>query len=133
MKFKNYFSKDLFLCIRGNVRTFSHLNSDGSTYVSRPVVKINEMMMLNNVLDRYAKRVCFTVGLEHITMDFCHNLESAAKKCKGGVPVEAKVVDSKNGLDLTMKTRDLRVDARKFLPILSAFPGVDNVHPEAAS
>ena len=130
LKFKNYFAKDLFLCIRGNVRQFSHTNPDGTSYTSRPIVKINEMLMLNNVLDRYAKLVCFTIGLEAITPEFCRSLESAAKKCKGKVPVQAKVHDSKNNLDLTMKSHDLRVDARKFMTVLSSLPGVNEVHPE---
>ena len=129
LKFKNYFQKDLFVYMKGRVTQFSRLNPDGTEYKSRPKVTINEMMMLSQVLDKYTKLIRFNIYLNHITMPFCKELKALADKHKGKVPLEAQIIDLEHNLTLTMKTRDMRVDPREFLPILSSLPNVSDVKP----
>jgi hypothetical protein len=92
-------------------------------------VTINEMMMLSQVLDKYTKLIRFNIYLNHITMPFCKELKALADKHKGRVPLEAQIIDLEHNLTLTMKTRDMRVDPREFLPILSSLPNVSDVKP----
>jgi hypothetical protein len=62
-------------------------------------------------------------------MPFCKELKALAEKHKGNIPMEAKIIDLEHDLSLTMKSRDLRVDPKEFLPILSQMPGVSEVKP----
>ena len=129
LKYKNYFQKDLFIYMKGRVSQFSRMNPDGSMYTSRPKVTITEMMMLSEVLPKYTKLIKFTVRLGSISMPFCKELKALAEKHKGNIPMEAKIIDLEHDLSLTMKSRDLRVDPKEFLPILSQMPGVSEVKP----
>ena len=130
LKFRNYFQKDLFVYIKGNVRQFNKTNPDGTTSIGKPVLKITEMMMLAEVLDKNAKGIKFFVNLHDITHDFCTKLEALAKKHPGKAALEAQVVyaaDEEHTLTLTMKSQKLRVSAREALPLLEQLPGVYNV------
>ena len=133
LKYKNYFQKDLFIYMKGRVSQFSRMNPDGTVFTGRPKVTITEMMMLSDVLERYTKLIKFTVRLNNISIPFCKELKAMADKHKGNVPLEALIVDYEHELTLTMRSRDLRVGAKAFLPILSNMPGVSDVKPVMTS
>jgi hypothetical protein len=87
------------------------------------------MMMLSEVLPKYTKLIRFTVRLGSISMPFCKELKALAEEHKGDVPLEAKIIDLEHDLSLTMKSRDLRISPKEFLPLLSQMPGVSEVKP----
>ncbi|MBR3414047.1 MAG: DNA polymerase III subunit alpha [Bacteroidales bacterium] len=131
LKFKNYFEKDLFVYIKGTVKQNSRINPDGTKTVFSTYFKVLSMEMLIDVMDKKSKSVNFTINLDHITRDFCVDLDKLAHKYKGKVPLEALVCDKVHNLTLTMKSPHLRVNAREFLPLLEKMNGVCDVRPVA--
>ena len=59
-------------------------------------------------------------------------LQELAKKNKGKTPLEALVIDKKNNLSLTMKSRDLMVNPRKMMNALGTMKEVDDIKPVLA-
>lgn len=129
LKYKSYFQKDLFLFIKATVTQYSRPNPDGTIWTSRPSLKVSEMMTLSDVLEKFTRQINFSIKLEDITMPFCHDLKVLAEKCKGKVPIEAKVIDTANNLTLTMKSRDLRVAPREFMKEVDSLSQIYDVKP----
>ncbi len=132
LKYKSFFEKDSFVYIKGTLKQYSHLNPDGTVYTSKPKMKIIEMMLLSDLIEKKTRLVRFTVNLDSITMQFCKELQELAKKNKGKTPLEALVIDKKNNLSLTMKSRDLMVNPRKMMNALGAMKEVDDIKPVLA-
>jgi len=133
LKFKNFFVKDQFIYIQGSFRQFTRTLEDGSTYSSKPTLKISSIMLLSEVLDSKTKLIRFNIALNDITEPFCHQLQTLAKKHRGKVPMEALVTDPATGLSLTMKTRDLLVNPREMLQALNQLPSITNIKPLATA
>lgn len=129
LKIRNYFKSDSFLYIRGSVVQNIFTNKEGIETKAKPKVRISEIKLLSQVLGDNTRIIRFKIPLKSITSEFCHKLNEAAQKCKGNVPVEATVVDSKNNLTLTMRTRELMVDPKTFLPLLADIKDVEDVKP----
>ena len=129
LKYKSFFEKDSFVYIKGVVRQFSHLNPDGTLYTSRPKMKITEMMLLSDVLEKKTKLVQFSIHLNDITMQFCKDLQAIAKKNTGHTLLEARIIDSTSGLQLTMRSRDMKVNPAKIMKALETLHGVFDITP----
>ena len=129
LKFRNYFRPESFLFIRGSVIQNSYVTKDGESKKGRPRLRIFEIRLLSEVLEAYTKSINFKISLQSITPEFCKAIQEAAVKSKGRVPVEALVLDEVHNLSLVMKTRDLMVDPKKFLPLLSKIQGVREIRP----
>jgi DNA polymerase-3 subunit alpha len=129
LKYKSFFEKDSFVYIKGTLKQYSHPNPDGTIYTSKPKMKIIEMMLLSDLIEKKTRLVRFTVNLDSISMQFCRELQELAKKNKGKTPLEALVIDKKNNLSLTMKSRDLMVNPRKMMNALGAMKEVDDIKP----
>ena len=74
----------------------------------------------------------FTIHLDHITMPFCRELQALAKKYKGKTPLEARIVDRKNDLILTMRSREMMVNPRKMIAALDKMTEVQDITPVLA-
>ena len=129
LKYEKFFKKDLHLYVKAEIRQYSGYTKDGEPYKSKPTMKVYDIMVLGDVLDKNTQKVHFTIDLSYITHEFCVELDKLVKKNKGNVPLEALVIDSEHQLRLTMKSNTLKVNARKFMPILSQIPGVQDVKP----
>ena len=131
LKYENYFKKDLFVYIRGTVKQSSKVNPDGTVTIFKTYLRVTGMEMLINVIEKNTRKIKFSISLQNITHQFCVELGNLAKKHKGKVPVEALVVDNEHKLTLTMKSTNMRVNPRTFLPSLAALTGVYDVEPVA--
>ena len=129
LKYKSFFEKDSFVYIKGVVRQFSHTNPDGTLYTSRPKMKITEMMLLSDVLEKKTKIVQFSIHLNDITVQFCKDLQAIAKKNSGHTLLEARIIDSTSGLQLTMRSRDMKVNPAKIMKALETLHGVHDITP----
>ena len=129
LSFKSFFTNDTFVYCRAKVisRQYKDKSGNDRTYTS---IKILAMLYLGGVLDKFASHLCFKVNLEDIDETFCKNIEKIAKKHKGTVPLRATVVDIRDGLTLTMNTRDMRVKVREVIPLLEQVKGVYDIKPE---
>ena len=127
MTYKNYFEKDLFLYIRGYPKQNRYKDKDGVEKTGRIYIKLTQIMTLSKVLNQYTKLIRFKVQLNHITPEFCKDLEEIARKNKGNVPMEVEILDPAHNLNLTLRTRDLKVDPRSILPLLEKLPQVSDI------
>ena len=129
MKFGSFFKKDLHVYIKAAVRQYSGYNKDGSFYQSKPMLKVYDMMLLADALEKGTKLVRFSIKLSDINEEFCNELIALAKKNKGKTPMEALIVDPHSKLTLTMKSRQLLVSPRKMMASLEKVKGVFDVKP----
>ena len=129
LKYASFFQRDLHIYIKATVRQFTGRNRDGSPYLSKPQLKVSEMMLLDEALERNTKLIRFTINIGDITGDFCRRIDSLAHDNEGKVPIEAYVVDPEHNLTLTMRTRDLLVNPKKMLRALQQVPGVTDIKP----
>ena len=127
LKYKYYFQKDFFVYLCGNVKQSIHENPDGSIVKNRPKLRVNQMMLLTEVLEKNTKMLTFDVNLDSITMPFCKQLETLMKKHSGKVPIEARVIDEEQNISITMKTREKMVNIRDFLPEIEKLSEIYNI------
>ena len=125
LKYKSYFEKDLFLFVKGTYKQFSYTDKkDGSERLSRPNLKVSQMMALSEVLNLYTKVIHFQIDLSDITPEFCKELEKIIHRHKGKIPLEADILDPVQNLTLTLRSRNLCVDVHSILPYLDKMPEI---------
>ena len=127
--FKNFFTDNTFVYVVANVRTISYKDKKTGAEKSFTRMRISSMMLLSKVMDKYTQKLSFTVPLERVDEQFCKGMEKLAKKHKGGVPLQAIVVDAPRNLSLTLNTPELRVSAHDVIAELEQLPGVTGVQP----
>ena len=136
--FLNDECKGWFIFIKGDVQSNSFRNKEGEMVVMPPKFVVRELSMLDGVLDRSVKNLSFHVRLDDVTPEFCDAVAHAAKESvkarkavekgfKATVPVACNVLDEAHHITLFMKTRDLKVSPKEFLPLLEAIPGVYDI------
>ena len=132
MRFRNCFKKDTFLFVKAMVTmAMGKPKLDGTPAKPFYKMKITDMRLLSGVLNENTKLVRFRIKLSDVTNDFCHKIKEAADHNPGATSMEALVYDSNLDLSLTMSTRDLKVDAKKILPILEEMDVVTDVRLES--
>ena len=114
------------------MRQFTGYNKEGAFYKTKPTLKVYDMMLLDEALEKNTKLVRFSINLSDITEQFYNELRTLAKKNKGKTPMEACVIDATNKLTLTMKSRDLLVNPKKMMAALEEMEGVFDVKPLTA-
>ena len=65
-------------------------------------LKLNDVIMLDEVLDRYAKGIVFSIRVEDIDENFCQAMETMVNKHKGNTSIALVVEDVVNDLSLRM-------------------------------
>ena len=125
--FRGFFVDNTFVYCRGKVlsRSYTDKNGNDRTFTR---LRINTMMNLSGVLDRYTSKITFRVALRDINSSFCSALEEAAKKHKGTVPLRVTVEDPQHNITLNMESQDLRVKASTFIPLLEKIDGIYDIH-----
>ena len=128
LAFKSFFTDNTFVYCRAKVNSRKYTDKSGNerTYTS---LKILTMLYLGGVLDKFSSHLNFKVKLDDIDEAFCKDIEKLAKKHKGTVPLRATVVDTAQGLSLTMNTRELKVKVRDIIPLLEQVNGVYDIQP----
>ncbi|MCR5589852.1 MAG: DNA polymerase III subunit alpha [Bacteroidales bacterium] len=130
--FKGFFTNNTFIFCRGKVTSRRYTDKTGNerNYIS---MKVLTMMNLAGVLDKYASKLCFKIGINDINEEFCKAIEKLGKKHKGSVPLQATVIDPAQKLTLTMGATDLRVNVRDAIPELEQIKGVYEIKPHLKS
>ena len=126
--FNGFFEDDTFVYVKGTVVVRNYVDKNGNDKVYTKI-RIAAMMNLVGVMDRYTSKLNFKMNLGDITEEFCKNLEKAAKKHKGKVPLQCMVVDGVHGLTLTMGSPNLNVSPRAIIPVLEQMRGVSDIKP----
>ena len=126
--FSGFFKNNTFVYIKATVvtREYKDKNGNDRKYTK---LRIGAMMNLGGVLDRYATKLCFKVGLRDVDEAFCKQIETLAAKHRGKVPLQALVIDNEKNLTLTFNAPKLRVSVHDMLPALEQVDGVFDVRP----
>ncbi|MBR4229815.1 MAG: DNA polymerase III subunit alpha [Bacteroidales bacterium] len=126
--FSGFFKDNTFVYVKATIFSRDYVDKSG---ISRKYTKmrISAMMNLAGVLDRYATKLCFKVGLRDVDEEFCREIERLAKKHSGKVPLQAVVVDPEKSLVLTFNAPKLKVKVHDFLPELEKLEGVFDARP----
>ncbi len=128
-RLKNYFEKGLFVYCTAAVKIPRWKNKDGSFKESPPKLEVSDIMLLGDVMSRYARGISISVPLTAIDKDFCTSMSNMLKSSKGSIPL--KVFVTYNDMSLTMMARDHKVDAKKFLKSIGEMDSVYNVKIES--
>ena len=127
--FRGYFINDTFVYIKASVTARPYTDKKTGAERTYTRMRINTMLNLAGVLDRYTAKLSFKVKLEDVDERLCYNLERLAKKHKGKVPLQAVVVDTSHNLTLNMAAQNLNVSAREAVRELEHIPGIFDIHP----
>ena len=131
--FKGFFIKGTFVHVRA--RVVKTVFKDKETGADRLYFSIRplSMMHLDEVLDRMTAKLQFKIDLKNVDAAWCKELEKAARRNKGNVPMEAIVVDRNNGLQLSMRTASLRVSPKEMVADLEQVGNVYDINPVVKS
>ena len=75
---------------------------------------MNDVIMLDEVMDRYAKGIVFSIRVEDVDEKFCQAMETLINKHKGNASITVLVEDVANDLSLRMMA-EKKVDIRVML------------------
>ncbi len=127
LRFESYFKEGLFIIAKGTFKQFTRLNPDGTTTTSKPKISIQEFVLLSESMDRFAKQLKFKINSKYVTDEFCQKLHTIVKNSPGHIPMEVQIIDTDLDLSVTMKTRDVRVDAKKMVKEIDEMVGIENI------
>jgi hypothetical protein len=86
------------------------------------------MMLLGDVMARFARGISISVPLKSIDKSFCNSLSTAINSSKGSIPL--KVFITNDGMSLTMMPRGSKVEPKKFLKAIKQIGNITNVKVE---
>ncbi|KWW31979.1 MAG: DNA polymerase III subunit alpha [bacterium P3] len=128
-KFKAYIEEGMFLYCRGTVEQWSHRDKEGKMQTSPPRLRISEIRTLGNLLDQFTTAILFHVDLDQVNNEFCQRIEQLANRHKGTTPLQIRIHDRHNDLDLLMQSNQLLVTPRSFIHELKSFNEVKDITP----
>ena len=108
LKFKHFLTEGFFLLI--NARIQQRYNSE-----SQFELKINNIMLLPEVLERETKVINLSLSLKDLTNELIENIEKLAKKNKGKCRLGFLVKDTEDKLMLSMNSINFKVNPKEFL------------------
>ena len=127
--FKGFFTNGTFIYCRGTVKSNSYTDKNTGAERTFTKLRINSMMNLSGVMDKYTSKICFKVSLNDVNEQFCQRLEEVGQKAKGKIPLQAVVVDPSSHITLSMNSQTMRVSPREALPLLEKLDGVYDLQP----
>ncbi|MCF6367075.1 MAG: DNA polymerase III subunit alpha [Bacteroidales bacterium] len=108
--FKNYFTKDLSVLIRGRVQPRYKPKDDNDVEF-----KINEIELLSEAKDKMIKALTITVPLENISDTFIENIIELTEKYKGKTMLNINVVEKEKGFSLNLFSRSKHIKVNQML------------------
>ena len=121
-----------FVYIVGEVVQKMYRNQETKAMVpaGTPRFRVQNMMLLSGVLDKYTSCIAFSLDLKDVTREMSDQLAKIAKQHKGNIPVQITVIDSASMMNIRMNSRELKVDPKGFINAISELPQVRDIHPK---
>ena len=126
--FSGFFKNDTFVFVKGTVISREYVDKNGNDR-KYTKLRVNAMMNLGGVLDRYSKKLEFKIDLHDVSDSFCKEIEDVVRRYPGKVPLQALVVDSERQLTLTFGSPKLKVNVHDAIPELERIAGVFDIKP----
>jgi DNA polymerase-3 subunit alpha len=86
--------------------------------------KVQQVILLSEVIEKLAKRVRLIIPLELISDEFTETLNDILKKCKGNTPIKISVSDIAEKLTVDFSAGNRMVDAVEVINRVSIFDGI---------
>ena len=125
-KVKDHMEVGFFVYCRAILREKQWANENGQRDIE---LKLNEVIMLDEVLGRYAKGIVFSIRVEDIDEEFCQTIEAMVNKHKGNTSITLVVEDTAKDLSLRMMA-EKKVDIRTMLQELKKIEKIRKIEIE---
>ncbi len=139
-KYESYCSDGFFVFVRASVTQYTYTKPDGTKTTSAARLTFTDFTMLNTVMEKYARKLHFSVNLSDVTPEFCATLRQICTQHSGKTPIELTVMcpytvsseassdtPSTTTLSLSMGNRSLAISPREVLPLLEKMPVVHDL------
>ncbi len=120
MKIRNFFQKGQFLFCRGMIKAQQWGEKNNLE------LKIIDITLLDEILDKRTKSIRLNIPLQNISAAFCDALQKTAQKCKGKVPLYARIDSTKFNISLSMRSVTLMVNPTKFFKAIEKMPEISS-------
>ena len=121
MNIRNYFQKGIFVFCRGRIQARKWGKDPNELEL-----KISEMTLLDEIFDQRTKNITLYIPIQNISLELCEIIEQVAKKCKGKVPLYARIKSLKYDINLTMRSATLLVNPTKFAAAIEKIPQIES-------
>ena len=113
LKFKHFMEPGIFIVMKGKVQ-ISNKNR------TQPEFAVSTIELLQELRDKRTKEINLILNNKNVNQIFISELNTMFVQYPGNTPVTIKVLDALEGVEVTMKSRSLRVKAsNEFLDRLS--------------
>jgi DNA polymerase III subunit alpha len=131
-----YDSMNLFLYSEDYLK-FKHLLDEGvNVYIKarvearfdspdQMVVRVNNMSLLSEVLERFTKGITVTIPIDDITENSVQALCESARKHKGKCSLRIRIEDKKEKVLVELPSRKFKVNPKEMISALSEFSGFE--------
>lgn len=86
--------------------------------------KVQQVILLSEVIEKFAKRIRLIIPLELISDEFTETMNNILKNCKGNTPIKISVSDIEAKLTVDFSAGNTMVDAVEFINKVSIFEGI---------
>jgi len=118
LKYKHFLTEGFFLLIYARVQQRYHSESQFE-------LKISNIMLLAEVLERESKEIKLSVSLKNLSAELVEKIENSARKSKGECRLNFQVYDPDDKLVISMNASNYRVKAREFLNKIDTVPEIE--------
>lgn len=87
-------------------------------------IRINQVMLLSEVMEKFARTLSLTINLDELTVDSIHRLHQAAKQHKGKCHLRLRVHDPEENVTIDLPSKKYRVNAREMIRALEEMPQI---------
>ena len=126
VKYKHFCEKGMFIFVHGEVTQLT-VRKDGVESKLPPKLKIIDMMLLSEVVEKYTKTINFHIDINSLNDDFCTRLKKLVRQNRGKVQLTVNVIDKEHEMTLFMSSNDMTVDPSTFIKLLKEMPEVSSV------
>jgi len=89
------------------------------------VVKINSMILLSDVIEKFSRGISVTVSLGELSIDSISRLFELAKTHKGKGQLRVRVEDKIDKMTIDLPSKKFRVNVKEMADALSGFPDLE--------
>jgi DNA polymerase-3 subunit alpha len=87
-------------------------------------VRVNHVMLLSDVLEKFSKTVIITIRLTDLAVDTISKLHNFAHKHRGNARLRIRVSDPDEGISIDLPSKKYRINPKELLAEISMIPEV---------
>jgi DNA polymerase-3 subunit alpha len=87
-------------------------------------IRVNQVILLSEVMEKFAKVLTLTIILDELTVDTIHKLHEAANVCKGKCRMRIRIHDPDENITIDLPSRKYRVNPKEIIDALAELPEI---------